>query len=155
MATSLFFRQGPDNMEHVHSGFTIIEQAIRKQRIHVKADISRSPADSTVAIITAAGKQLVIEVSAYGKAKTQIENTGNPRSPGETTSVYEVAHAFLEQEANLRGMPLEYELETGFTSMKNWTQTTGEKIFHWDDIHYSIDDPQKLIAHTTIYPRVP
>lgn len=88
-------------------------------------------------------------VSAF--AETEITTTDNEKIKGTTTELYRKAKELLQREAK-HGGPIKYRMSTGFTSMKSWIQTTGKSIFHWERSYLTVDDPQKLVAETTIFP---
>lgn len=95
-------------------------------------------------------KHLLLSINRLSHfAETELENTNGEQEAGATTALYEKAKELLINEARNIG-PIRYQVSTGYASMKAWTQMAGDAIFHWERAYNSIDDPQKLIAETTI-----
>ncbi|MBU1326510.1 hypothetical protein KKB64_01270 [Patescibacteria group bacterium] len=119
----------------------------------MKIERFTNDANNLVTILADGGKTLTLEIPPfYGPAKSLLANTGKAKAPGTTTRLYTKAAEILQEEADKWGTPVEYELETGFTSMKNWAVQIGSAIFSWDTVHPAVDKPETIIAHATIYP---
>ncbi len=103
-----------------------------------------------VITITAGRKQLTLAVLPSGHASARLDNIpGIRRVDGETTAVFTAAKQVLQEAVIRQGMPIKFEVETSFSTMKGWLQTTGKKMFGWI-IQSSIDDSQKLRAEVEI-----
>jgi hypothetical protein len=99
-------------------------------------------------------KMLTLEINPfYGTAQTFLENCPDlVRETGETTKTYEIARRIMVEESQkVPSGRIDYTLETGYPRMKAWVQDKGREIFNWDSIEQSIDDPEKIKAHATIY----
>jgi hypothetical protein len=98
-------------------------------------------------------KHVLLSVNrASAFAESFIENTRDAKIEGATTAIYKKVRKVLEQEAKNCG-PITYQISTGFESMKAWVQNQGNDIFHWSRTYHPVDDSEKLIAETTIYPK--
>ena len=105
---------------------------------------------NTVYVIKAGSKSLTVEVTPARRAKSWLENTDpSKRTAGETTAVYLIAKQVLSKQAQEKGQII-YELETGYTAMKRWAETTGQEIFSWNSLYPTVDDPEKIVAQAII-----
>jgi hypothetical protein len=97
-------------------------------------------------------KHLTVSVNrSTAFAETFLDTTDGQSEQGATTALYGEAKKLLQQEAAQHG-PITYRMSTGFPSMKNWLRSAGESIFHWQHSYPQVDDPEKTIAETVIYP---
>lgn len=100
--------------------------------------------------LTAGNKHLLVSLNRTSAfAETELTNTEGDATKGTTTELYNKAKELLRIEARTYGS-ITYQVSTGFKTMKEWTATIGNSIFHWERTYQSIDDPEKLIAETTI-----
>ena len=97
-------------------------------------------------------KHLIISVNRISAfAEAFLENTDNEPQRGTTTTLHIEAKRLLQLEAAEYG-PITYQMSTGFTTMKNWIQTTGDNIFCWQRTYNPVDDAEIIVAETIIYP---
>lgn len=116
--------------------------------------VTKNEAGNTVFTVSSGNKQLTVELTPTGHAKSNLDSIkGIPRSSGATTKLYTQALDWLQDQAAISEGSITYEMETGFTTMKKWLLTAGNEIFGWQSIYPKIDDPEKLIAVTTIRPK--
>lgn len=96
-------------------------------------------------------KKLRLKISPEtNDAYTYINNIlGEEPVRGSTTALYMQVREAIQQTANITRKDIIYTLTTQNSSMKQWTLTTGNEIFAWNEIE---DQAGTLFATRIFYP---
>lgn len=76
-------------------------------------------------------------------------NSGEGRQPEETTLLYTAARQLMLSLVHKMSKPVSYALRTEDEKLAAWARSTGERLFHWEDVRVHEDSERPIYEFVT------